>query len=48
MEGGSGFVLHTLPEPVIHKDSLLSKEEQRAREDGDDESCQPEGKSEAY
>lgn len=25
MEGGSGLVLHMLPERVIHKDSLLSK-----------------------
>lgn len=48
MEWGSGFVLHMLPELVIHKDSLLSKEKQWTSEEGDDESCQPEGKSKAY
>lgn len=31
MEGGSGLIPHMLPEWVIHKDSLLSKEKQLSR-----------------
>lgn len=48
LEWGSGFVLHVLPEWVIHKDSQLSKEKQWTGEEGDDKSCQPEGKRKAY